>query len=339
MGFLVERAGFLSVVQDLGRYGYRKDGVCVSGALDSYSARIANWLVGHDDMQPVIEMTLMGATLHFTTDTLIAVTGGEFEVFLNGCSVPMWTAIQVYCKDVLTIGQARKGTRAYLSFSKTMILNTLMGSYSTHLKAGFGGFKGRSLKEGDAIGFHPNDKLYARYVGNHYITHHHLDSPSTFDCMLGPDDYYFSQAMAHKFLSSSYSVSLNSDRMGIRLIGPRIEQESNSAFFSEPGQVGVVQVPSDGEPIILLNDSGTIGGYPKIATIASYDLWKLGQLGSQDQVTFHQVSLEDAWKKLDFETERLRAIQVELLSYHAPCMRMMRIRIKNRYYQVFVSEL
>lgn len=284
MDVILRRAGMQSTIQDLGRPGYRAAGVPLSGAMDRFALRVANLLVGNEEGAPALEFTLLGPELEFTRDALIAVTGGEF------LGVPLWQPVRVAAGTLLSIGPAREGCRGYLAIAGGFSASRVLGSASVYLRAGFGGAYGRALRNGDVLRAPAPD----RRVADHWridprILPAYSASPRV-RVLRGAQCDEFGSA----FFDASFSATTHFDRMGLRLKGPTLARHSREEIASSPVVPGTVQVPHDGQPIVLMADAQTVGGYPQIAHVIGVDLPLLAQLRAGDSVTFSEVTLAQA---------------------------------------------
>ena len=286
--------GVLSTIQDQGRYGYRQYGVPISGAMDRYALRTANILVGNDENAAGIEVTFYGLKLRSSTDTWIAITGGDLSPKIQDEPVPPWTSICLKKDQVLSFPRLRSGFRAYVAVRGGIDIPLLMNSRSTTVKAAFGG-TGGALKSGDRLKIGENPRAMKMGEGilpGRYIPQY--DTPIDLRVVLGPQSDYFPPETEEVFLNSEYTITSQSDRQGYRLTGPALKHLSSYNLITEAVWPGAVQVPGDGLPIILLADAQTTGGYPKIASVISVDLDKLGQAKPSDKIRFKSVTLEAA---------------------------------------------
>ena len=324
MGIRVLKSGMLTTVQDLGRVGYQSQGFSVAGVMDVRSFKIANLLVDNPENEPVLEFTLIGPTLEFTSDTIIAITGGNFNPTINGEPAPMYTAIYMHRGDVLKFGSAITGSRGYISFSSYLKVPTVMGSRCTNMKSSLGGFKGRKLQTDDFILFRIK-RRYLPYFLSRTLTPDDMDQQQvTLRVVMGPQDSAFTREGIQTFLSSTYTVTNEFDRMGCRLDGPYIASKNGSDIISDGICFGSVQVPSHGKPIVLLADRQTTGGYAKIATVASVDIPKLVQRKTDNKIRFKAITVYEAQKLLLEETaefDRMRKI------IHQPCKEVLECRL------------
>ncbi|MBI4336351.1 MAG: biotin-dependent carboxyltransferase family protein [Chloroflexi bacterium] len=305
----VVEPGLLTTVQDLGRYGYQRYGVPVSGAMDPFALRAANLLVGNAEGEAGLEMTLVGPKLRFLADTVIAVAGGDLGPLLDGQPVPMWSAVQVHQGSLLSFAGVRDGMRAYVALAGGIDVPRVMGSRATYTRARIGGLEGRALKAGDRLGSLLNGP--ARFVPRQSpelasikYTHQHI-----LRVVLGPQDDAFTPEGIQTFLSSKYTVTPQSDRVGYRLQGPKVQHREKADIISDGVPFGAVQIVGDGMPIILLADRGTTGGYTKIATVISADLSQLAQAAPGDEMTFKSVTPEEGHEVLRQQEALLQRIR------------------------------
>jgi antagonist of KipI len=312
---LVLKAGLFTTVQDLGRPGWQRHGVTSGGAVDAWALRLANLLVGNAEGAAGLEITLSGPTLRFAADALVAVTGADFEVTAGGRSLPAWRPVHLAPGAELGFGTARAGCRAYLAVAGGIAVPRVLGGRGTHLAAGFGGLDGRILRGGDILKNGP-PSVWARRLADA------LNGPEQFAAarweisaevrpaamaspvvrvVRGPQWEWFSAEVRERFLSERFTVTARSDRMGVRLAptgsglaGPAPAGVKVPEMISEGVATGTVQVPPDGQPIVLLADRQTIGGYPKIANVATIDLSLLAQARAGDTIGFGEVSVAEA---------------------------------------------
>ncbi|RLC91105.1 MAG: KipI antagonist [Chloroflexi bacterium] len=297
MALEVLEPGLLTTVQDLGRYGYERYGVPVSGAMDQFALRAANLLVGNPPHAAALEITLAGPTLRATDKCLIAVTGADLSLRVNDWEMPPWMAIFVRQGWTITFGDRKSGCRAYLAVAGGIDVMPIMGSRSTYLSGGFGGVEGRALRQGDVIPvgvvpFHLPERAGRSFPSN--LVPDYSDAPEI-HVVLGPQDDYFTDEGMATFLSGEYQVGPTSDRMGYRLQGPEIAHKGRADIISDGIPLGAVQVPADRQPIVMMADRQTTGGYPKIATVISADIPLLAQcLPGQSTVRFEAIGVEEA---------------------------------------------
>lgn len=290
------KGGWLTTVQDLGRYGYQLYGVSVAGAMDCFSSKVANRLVGNPDKAAVLEITLKGPELQFERDTVIAITGADLSPTIDSGSVPLWESLAVSRGSRLSFGSRRTGARAYLAIAGGINVPLVLGSRSTHCPSETGGLQGRPLKQGDILcSGQPVESI--EYVVGQCLPRRLLpryDRPATLRIVPGPQRDCFSDASVVNLTGSPYTLAAQSDRMGYRLIGPRVTCEGSARFISDCTATGVLQVPPDEQPILLMADRQTTGGYPKIAVVISVDLPLAAQLVPGDTITFAICTLAEA---------------------------------------------
>lgn len=288
MAITVIRAGMLTTVQDLGRRGHRAAGVPLGGAVDSMAARLVNLLVGNAEDAAVVEFTLLGPELEFAVEATIAIGGGDFGI------APLWQPLHVKAGDRVKFGPARTGCRGYLAVAGGFDVPPVLGSRGTYLRAGFGGFEGRALRDGDV--------LRAAEVARRAVGRWHIDERILPAYGSAPTVRVLPGAQAGEFdaswLGNVFSVSPKSDRMGARLAGATLERDNVNDLVSSCVAPGTIQVPPDGQPIILLADAQTIGGYPQLAHVIGVDLPVVAQLRPGDTVRFASVSLDEAHRLL-----------------------------------------
>jgi antagonist of KipI len=294
--FHVLKPGFFTTVQDMGRYGYLSYGVPISGAMDTFSFTAANLLVENNPNDAGLEITLIGPELQALTRTQIAVTGGAISVKINCQDVKMWQTLNIEEGDTISFGKMESGCRAYLSARGGINTPLMLGSRSTFLRGGFGGIKGRQLKAGDVIeGFvcsslkfgHRMPETLLPQFTNHVKAH----------VIMGPQTDMFTEKGINTLLSNWYIVTLDADRMGYRLEGPPIEHKTKADIVSDALLPGAIQVPKNGQPIVIMRDAQTTGGYPKIAVIVATDISLLGQAKPNDTVEFSKIALKSSHEK------------------------------------------
>ena len=288
-------AGLLTTVQDLGRYGFQRYGVSASGVMDEYSAKIANKLVGNKVGEAVLETTLKGVQIEFLQNTAVAITGGNCDVTLNGTKIELWQSYLVNRGDILKMGICRSGLRNYLAFAGGIDVPIIMNSKSTNLKAKVGGFNGRKLMTGDVLSVGVGSLEAPLTLNKHYIPTYSKDIKV--GVILGQQDDHFTEAGIKTFLNETYTVTQESDRMGIRLSsvsGATIEHKNGADIISDGITFGAIQVPGSGQPIVMMADRQTTGGYTKIGNVISSDLAKLAQATPGTKVKFVEYTLEQA---------------------------------------------
>lgn len=324
MGIRVLKGGMLTTVQDLGRTGYQSQGFSVAGVMDVRSFKIANLLLDNPENEAVLEFTLIGPTLEFTSATIIAITGGDFQPTINGEPAPMYTAIYMNKGDILKFGSARTGSRGYVAFSSYLDIPVVMGSRCTNLKSGLGGFKGRKLQAGDYMNFRIKRRYLPFFLSRKLEPEKFDQDSTTLRVVMGPQDNKFSRQGIETFLSSEYTVTSEFDRMGCRLDGAYIAPKESSDIISDGIAFGSIQVPAHGKPIILLADRQTTGGYAKIATVASVDIPKIVQRKTDHKIRFEAITVQEAqelYLKEQKELDKMRKI------IHKPCKEVLECRL------------
>ena len=307
----VIEGGFFTTVQDLGRYGYQRYGVPVSGALDRFAIRTGNLLVGNQEGDAGLEITFVGPRLRFLCDSTIALTGANLGPMVNGNPVPVWEAVTISRGDVLSFQRPQDGIRSYLCVNGGIDVPRVLGSRSTFIRSRLGGVEGRPLAPGDMIPVADPAHSAAKFTGRELASHSipHYGNNHTLRVIMGPQDDAFTEAGIKTFLSSVYTVTPMFDRMGYRLAGPVIEHKVAADIVSDGTPYGAVQVTGNGMPIVLLADCGTTGGYTKIATVISVDLPSIGQAQLGDAVQFRSVGLDEARRALREQEELLETLR------------------------------
>lgn len=293
-GFTVEQPGALTTIQDEGRLGYQASGVSPAGPMDHKAFHLANILAGNRMTVPGLEITLIGPTLRFSKETVIAITGADLTPRVNGEDVPMYTALRVSEGDVLSFGVRKNGCRAYIAFAGGIDEPKIMGSNATDLKNGLGGFKGRALKAGDMIALADAGMPEVRMtkLPPELLKEKYDEKEIVLRVVLGPQDDRFTKKGIKSFFNYSAAVTEKSDRQGIRLECKPLELVTDSNIISDGISLGAIQVANDGKPIILLADRQSVGGYAKIGNVIYEDLPKLGQALPGCRIRFVQVSPE-----------------------------------------------
>lgn len=315
MSVRVTRPGLLSCVQDLGRFGLQHLGIGSCGAMDPLSHRMANALVGNAQGAATLECTVLGPELVFGTDALVAIYGAEFSARTASTPFPLNRPVLVPAGTTLGFGNALRGARAYLAIAGGFDVPMLLGSRSTYVPGQFGGLQGRALKAGDRLATVADlaelsasrfARLGRRGAGTTQrgtLRSVRWSAPAlslpdrrgaTIRALEGRQHAQFDTASREAFFSAAWRVSPDSNRMGYRMLGPKLARTRQVEILSEPTCLGTVQVPNDGTPIVLMADHQTTGGYPKIAEIAGADIPELAQLAPGGEVHFVKCTLEEA---------------------------------------------
>jgi antagonist of KipI len=328
MKVLVQSAGFLSSVQDLGRGGFRQSGVSVGGALDPHALRVANALVDNDDNAAGLEATLGNVRLHFEDERTVAWCGGEFSVRVGGEDLPAGRAATVSETVELIMIARQPGGRAWLAISGGIDVPLVLGSRSTDRKGNFGGHEGRALRDGDVLPLfkerRPRDRRPMKNGGLESaapsisewgapaVWASIVPASAVLRVVRGTDWNRFSSAAREALVSSVFTVTADSDRMGARLEGSPVHRVDSDDLLSEAVVPGTLQVPPNGSPILLLGDCQTIGGYPKIAHVITVDLPIAAQLCPADTVRFNEIPLAQAQDLLREREEDFARFRVGL---------------------------
>ncbi len=298
------KSGMLTSVQDSGRIGFQSSGMPVGGAMDNLSLRLANIVLGNTADAACLEVTLAGPEILFEKQTHFCICGAEMQAKLNDTPIENGKAIWAKKNDILKMSFASKGCRAYIAFSGGINVKPIMGSRSTFLAGKIGGFKGRQLKTGDVL-------TLGQITGKPMQKNLHDDllnsifSNKPIKILPGPEIKSFASDAIKKLLSGTFTLSPDSNRMGYRLTGEKISTKTNKkGIVSSPVPMGCIQIPPDGQPLLLMADRQTTGGYPRIAVAATIDLPRLAQIKPGDQLCFEEISLDEAQKFLQ-EREKI----------------------------------
>ncbi len=299
---VVIKPGMLTTVQDLGRWGYQDSGVPVAGPMDAYSHRLANRLVGNPDNAATLEITLIGPDVEFDGDVRFAIAGADFPARLDGAPVPGHQACAAARGARLSFGIRRRGARAYLAVAGGFAVPLTFGSRSTHLLSAMGPFGGRALAAGDRL------PIGQEAAEASLLTGEPLPLPSggaRVRVMWGPQDDYFTEEARRTLVTTRYEITPQSNRQGYRLRGTPLAHAGSADILSDATPEGSLQVPASGQPILLLADRQTTGGYPKIATVITADLPLAGQLAPGEWIEFAPCTLDEARQALAAMEQRL----------------------------------
>lgn len=291
MSLLVIRPGMLTTVQDLGRWGYQHSGVPVAGPMDSYSHRLANQLVGNDSAAAALEITLIGPELEASEPTTCVVQGARFDATVNGKPVDVTRPFVIPAGQRLRFGGRESGSRATVAVLGGFDLPTEFGSRATSLVSGIGPFNGRPLQAGDVLPVGTSTR------STHVTNGRPLTMPeggAILRVIRGPHDSRFTPAALQQLFTGRFTITPESNRMGYRLEGPSLVRSETADILSDATPVGSLQVPPSGQPILLMADRQTTGGYPKIGTVITADLSTAGQLVPGDWIEFRECSRADA---------------------------------------------
>ncbi len=309
--------GFLATVQDLGRFGYRHLGVPVSGAADLWALITANLMVGNEPDKAGLEITMAGPGLLFTKDCLAAITGADMGPIISGSPAPMWESFLCSAGEILSFGYRKKGCRSYLAIAGGIDVPKVMGSRSTFLAGGFGGFRGRHLAKGDCIPLRPDldiGKLpLENILGKRYPVNKRPEYSGriTVRIISGIDRELFSDYDYRKLLHTEYMVTAQSNRMGCQLEGNNIIVSRAAAEAeSFPVTPGSIQVLPSGKPVILLHDAQSTGGYPQIGCVISADMWKIAQAVPGDTIRFVETDVLTAGRLLEDKFKEAKVVEI-----------------------------
>ena len=304
MSIIVEKAGILTTLQDGGRTGGRSLGINVNGPMDPAAAAVANILAGRSAQDALIEMHYPAPVLRFEEDVTIALAGADFGCRVDGKPLSNWSSHDLTKGSVLTFSEKLRGNRAYLAFSDPVAVEPWLGSRSTNLAAGAGGYEGRSLQDGDRLELLiDRDSSHRRALRAAPTLVPAYSSFPTVRSIAGDDLDELTKEGAVSILTGTFEISQDANRMGFKLKGPTIKRTGREKISSSVA-FGTVQLLPDGQLIVLMADHQTSGGYPRVAHVITRDLPLLGQLGGGDKIAFHLVSIEEAERlALEFSRE------------------------------------
>lgn len=324
MSISVLKPGLLTTVQDLGRFGYQKEGLVVSGALDAAALRMANMLVGNPEAAAGLEITLRGPTLRFEVDALLAFTGADLGASLAGQLVPLGRPVAVRAGAVLAFGKPTVSGRTWLAVAGGVAVPPVLGSRATYLRAALGGLSGRALQAGDALpvgewpatGRQLFDTIRSETAGGGAAARWYYPNsllagpgaPLVVRALPGPEYAQFAPECQRAFWAESFAVTTEADRMGARLSGPPLARLAGGELLSSAVTFGTVQVPPGGQPIVLLADCQTTGGYPRLAQAIAADRGRLAQALPGTRLRFVPVGLAEAQALYLAQEQRLRAL-------------------------------
>jgi biotin-dependent carboxylase-like uncharacterized protein len=323
MGIRVRQPGLLTTVQDTGRFGEYAIGMPPSGAMDVFSYQVGNYLVGNEDGEAGLEMTYLGPELEFTEDAVIAITGAEMPPKINGEEAPTWEVIAVEPGDVISFDYLESGARSYLAVAGGIDVPIFMHSRSTYTLIGLGGLEGRALQEGDELEIGEGGDRFDR-VGMAVDDDHvpAYSKETELRVIIGLASYRLTEESMEEFLNTTWTVTPDADRVGYRYKGGElkfVEREQPAGAGADPANVvdfgypiGSIQVPGGVEPIVLMNDAVTGGGYATIGTVISADRDRLAQTKTNDKTRFRSVDLDEALKAREERRQQLVQIQQSL---------------------------
>ena len=295
MSIEILRPGMFSTIQDKGRSHLRKYGIPESGVMDEWAAGIANFLVGNSGDSPLIEFTLTGGRLRFLSDCRVALSGADMNPQIDNKPIKMDEGIVVKSGSELSFGTAKRGLRCYLAVSGKWQIQEVMGSHSTYVPGNFGGFEGRALKKGDIIQISSRIPEAQRHLPKELVRYYSKSAEISF--MKGPEWDIIPDGAKKQFLSASYAIESTSDRMGIRLKSDKAILLERNSLASSAVIPGSIQLTNGGQPIVLMKDGQTIGGYPRLGTVIKSDLFRLAQIQPGGEIRFNLIDHEEALRR------------------------------------------
>lgn len=294
-GFKVIKSGLLTLLEDKGRFGFSHIGITDSGVMDDYAYNCVNKLLNNDKDTNVLEITFVGLKLEATLKSVICVCGADMGLQINKKEVPLWKTIQVKQGDIIEFTHHNSGQRAYLGVKGGFIINKEFNSNSTTLREHIGGIEGNRIKNEQFLRCMPYENKLSNMLLPSLIPTY--EKQLTLRVVLGYQENYFSKEDKYKFFNQTYTITNEFNRMGCKLNGDTINGTIRD-IISEPISFGAIQIPNDGQPIILLKERQTIGGYPKIGSVLPIDCYKLAQMQPKMKIQFKKISLSQAQEKL-----------------------------------------
>lgn len=317
MTFTIIQKGFAASVQDLGRSGYQRFGIIVGGVMDPPAAKLANWLVDNPASHALIEFSFMGPSILFTEDTLFSLTGGDFRPKLDDREISLGRPYLAREGQILTIGGLLFGSRGYFAVAGGVDTPDWLGSRSTYTQANMGGYKGRLLREQDRLPVGKPSPIAEKLIGMRktvdagwfFALRRSYRGVRTIRVTADALWSLFTESSRQAFLTSEYRITGSSDRMGYRLEGRALSLARPLEMYSEAVTGGSIQVPRNGQPIILMTDHQSTGGYPRIAQVVAADLPLLAQLPPQTRLRFRKITVENAERLLLEQHEELELLR------------------------------
>lgn len=321
MSITILKPGIMSSVQDLGRWGYQQYGVPIGGAMDKFSAALTNIICGNDENEGVIELTLHGSSVLFNEDSFCAFAGGGCKVFADEQELPFNRLLFIPAFTVLQTKPSAIGCRAYFAVAGGFDIGKQMRSVSTYVASGIGGMNGRYLKSGDMLSFKKINPFFdlnalKTISGNLRVSHWQVpdligmdQQCSDIHVLAGPEYDSFDETSRNKFFASTFTIGLQSNRMGYRLEGEKILMKEKLEMVSTPVTSGIIQVTHEGDPIILMADAQTTGGYPRIARVCSTDMVRLAQMRPGMKIRYREIKEEESDKRNSEVIEALKKIK------------------------------
>jgi len=288
------KRGLFTTIQDSGRHGYRHLGIPQSGAMDSRAQHHANWLVANPPNAPVLECSFYGGIFRFERHQIIAITGADMNPRLNDAPCEMYRSIEVKSGDVLAFGYAHTGTRTYIAIQGMSDIEQVMESYSTYVSGKFGGFEGRTLQTGDSLEWKNETPKNPNRVLSEHLRPHFSKTKNIIRVVCSPEWEQLSADSQTLFEQAKYEIHADSNRMGIRLTGEALRLKDNFSMTSSATLPGTIQLPTNGQPIVLMHDGQTTGGYARIAKVIKADLGRLIQIPPKGNLHFKLIKAEEA---------------------------------------------
>lgn len=315
MSLRIIKQGILDTVQDTGRYGHQHLGINPNGAMDRFSAQLANALLGKDLKAPVIEMHFPAPQLKFEKSSIICLTGADFLPTINGKEIPINHPVVVEKNAVLKFEKMQSGARCYLALLQPLLMPVWMNSYSTNVKAGAGGWQGRALIKNDVLLFQANTALAKLLKQNDFVVlpwkaQETVDTRTELQFIIGSEWHWMTAEAQELFQNNWFQVTIDADRMGYKLAGQELESKNKEQLVSSAVGFGTVQLLPNGQLIILMADHQTTGGYPRIAHIISAHLPLLAQKKANDVIRFTMTDVETAETKWIVQQKHLQQLQM-----------------------------
>jgi antagonist of KipI len=307
----VIKPGVLDSFQDGGRHGFAHLGIGAGGSMDPVAGMVANFLVGNPETFAVLEMHFPAPVLQFTEGAVIALSGADFGAMGNGVLLPVNRRVVLPEGSKIEFTRKIWGQRCYLAVAGGWQLQSVLGSFSTHLKAKFGGWKGRALQKGDKIPGNKSNSIRIKNIeiAKWFVYPNFFYTPSAIRVMPGPEWDWLDYRTQKKLLNEPFAITRQSDRMGYHLKGIALEITTKDELLSSGVLAGTIQLLPGGNPLLLMADCQTTGGYPRILQVAAVDLPKLAQMAPGESVTFTLIKADDASKLLDGYRKQLRSVQ------------------------------
>jgi antagonist of KipI len=326
MSITILKPGISASIQDFGRWHYQKYGIPVGGVMDKMSSSVANIICGNEVNEALLELTLHGTEIVFNEDAYCCISGEGCNAYINDTKIEFNRLLKIKAFSILKTKPIRYGCRAYLAIAGGFRVNKIMGSVSTYAASGIGGINGKNLDTGDIIHFantinksvdHSTIQIGENGFGyaNWHINfkHQHNNSNQTLiDCVKGPEWDLFNEPSQHAFFNTSFTISNDSNRMGYRLEGNELSLIQKQEMLSSAVAIGIIQVTPKGQPIILMADAQTIGGYPRIARVCSADISKIAQCRPGDLISFNQITEDESYSKLRELDKKIDQLKISI---------------------------